>query len=123
MKFIDTGKWVVSEDGVGFFDDEYPTAEDAERACIGYNVGSYIGKKVKIVFTQADITLRLLGLLDELNYALYDEIGDAADLWEISPAVKLDLTNKLAEFVIDYMEELNLQPKPFKVSHIKEVKK
>ena len=118
MKYIETDIWCISTNGEDFFDNDYSSREEAIEA-VNYGAG-YVGRCVRVKFDERDITYDETGYY--LEQALYDEIGEAADDWEMTYEQEKELSKILAKDVIKYINEHNLQPNFYKVINIEEVK-
>lgn len=114
MKFINTNEWAVSSDGETFYND-YNTKEDAIKACLESEVYDYIGSVYRIEFDEDDFN-------GEIGYSyndmLYDEVGDAADFWELPEENEIELNKMIGKLIADYLTEHNLQPTCFKVINV-----
>ena len=120
MKCIETDIWCISTNGENFFGDDYSSREEAIEAVKKDYGAGYVGRCVRLKFDERDITY------DETGYylvqTLYDEVGDAADDWEMTDEQEIELSKILAKDVIKYINEHNLQPNCYKVINIEEVK-
>ena len=120
MKYIETDIWCISTNGENFLGDDYSSREEAIEAVKKDYGSGYVGRCVRIEFDEMDITY------DETSYylvqTLYDEVGDAADDWEMTYEQEIELSKILAKDVIKYINEHNLQPNCYKVVGVEEVK-
>ena len=118
MKYIETNEWSISDNGELFTDGYYSREEAIEEVRKEYGCG-YIGKEVHVEFDEQDILIPDIEY--ELGEKLYEEIGEVSETWEVPK----DLMKKFAElykkFVIDFINENDLQPTCFKVVDIEEV--
>ena len=120
MKYIETDIWCISTNGEDFFDNSYSSREEAIEAVKEDYGAGYVGRCVRVKFDERDITYDETGYY--LEQALYDEIGEAADDWEMTYEQEKELSKILAKDVIKYIDEHNLQPNFYKVINIEEVK-
>lgn len=118
MKYIETNEWSISDNGELFTDGYYSREEAIEEVRKEYGCG-YIGKEVHVEFDEQDILIPDIEY--ELGEKLYEEVGEVSETWEVPK----DLMKKFAElykkFVIDFINENDLQPTCFKVVDIEEV--
>ena len=120
MKYIETDIWCISTNGEDFFDNDYSSREEAIEAVKEDYGAGYVGRCVRVKFDERDITYDETGYY--LEQALYDEIGEAADDWEMTYEQEKELSKILAKDVIKYINEHNLQPNFYKVIDIEEVR-
>ena len=120
MKYIETGIWCISTNGENFFGGDYSSREEAIEAVKKDYGAGYVGRCVSIKFDEIDITYDETGY--HLGQTLYDEVGDAADDWEMTYEQEIELSKILAKDVIKYINEHNLQPNCYKVVGVEEVK-
>ena len=78
----------------------------------------YIGESVAVEFTVDDFNWDADYALGEL---LYEEVGDVADSWHLSQEDKAELSRRLGEVMVEFLNERNLQPECFKVINIEQV--
>ena len=118
MKFTESNKYCISTDGE-FFYEKFDTKEEA-IAYIKEEYGEgYVGKIVDIEFT-ADDFYENLGY--KLGEKLYEEIGDAADSWELSSSDEEELCLEMGETMVAFLTTHHLQPSClFKVEHIEKI--
>ena len=120
MKYIETDIWCISTNGENFLGDDYSSREEAIEAVKKDYGAGYVGRCARIKFDELDITYDETGY--HLGQTLYDEIGDAADDWEMTYEQEIELSKILAKDVIKYINEHNLQPNCYKVINVEEVK-
>lgn len=117
MKYIETNKWCISDNGE-WFTDGYDSREEAIEDVKEYGC-SYIGREVDVEFIEQDIEIPDIEY--SLSEKLFDVVGEVSETWEVPK----DLMKKFAElykkFVIDFINENDLQPTCFKVVDIEEV--
>ena len=118
MKRIETDIWSISTNGENFFDD-YSSREEAIEAVKEEYEEGYVGRCVRLEFEEIDIDYDETGYY--LGENLYDEVGDAAENWEMTYEQEKELSAILAKAVINYINEHNLQPTCYKVVDIEEV--
>lgn len=117
MKFTNTEKWCASVDEERFYD-EFSTKEEAiDFVREEYGEG-YIGESVAVEFTADDFNWDADYALGEL---LYEEVGDVADSWHLSQEDEAELSRRLGEVMVEFLNERNLQPECFKVINIEQV--
>lgn len=117
MKFTNTVKWCASVDEERFYD-EFSTKEEAiDFVREEYGEG-YIGESVAVEFTADDFNWDADYALGEL---LYEEVGDVADSWHLSQEDEAELSRRLGEVMVEFLNERNLQPECFKVINIEQV--
>lgn len=119
MKRIETDIWCISRNGEDFYDADYTSKEEAIEAVKEELEEGYVGRCVRLEFEEIDITYDETGYY--LGDTLYDEVGDAAENWEMTDEQEKELSAILAKAVIDYINEHNLQPTCYKVVDIEEV--
>ena len=119
MKRIETDIWCISTNGENFFDDDYSSREEAIEAVKEEYEEGYVGRCVRLEFEEIDIDYAETGYY--LGENLYDEVGDAAENWEMTDEQEKELSAILAKAVINYINEHNLQPTCYKVVDIEEV--
>lgn len=119
MKRIETDIWCISTNGENFFDDDYSSREEAIEAVKEEYEEGYVGRCVRLEFEEIDIDYDETGYY--LGENLYDEVGDAAENWEMTDEQEKELSAILAKAVINYINEHNLQPTCYKVVDIEEV--
>ena len=119
MKRIETDIWCISTNGENFFDDDYSSREEAIEAVKEEYEEGYVGRCVRLEFEEIDIDYDETGYY--LGENLYDEVGDAAENWEMTYEQEKELSAILAKAVINYINEHNLQPTCYKVVDIEEV--
>lgn len=78
----------------------------------------YIGESVAVEFTADDFNWDADYALGEL---LYEEVGDVADSWHLSQEDEAELSRRLGEVMVEFLNERNLQPECFKVINIEQV--
>lgn len=78
--------------------------------------GGYIGRLVDIKFTEEDISH--IEIADVLNEALFDEVGEVSESWEVTDEQDKEISQIAAKAVIDYINKNNLQPHCYKVIDI-----
>lgn len=117
MKFTKTGKWCVSTDGECFYD-EFNAKEEAIEFVREEYVEGYVGESVAIEFMADDFKWDADCELGEL---LYDEVGEAADSWHLSDEDEVELSRRLGETMVNFLNERNLQPECFKVINVEPV--
>lgn len=120
MKYIDTSRWCISDNGE-FFTDGYDSREEAiEEVRKEYGCG-YIGRKVHMEFIERDIIIP--DIKGELSDKLSDAVSrEASDNWYISKELRKKFARKYEKFVIDFINDNGLQPTCFRVVDIEEVK-
>lgn len=114
MKFINTGKWCASADGVHLYDGFDTKKEAVEFVREEYGEG-YIGESAAIEFTEDDFDWDVYYALGDL---LYEEVGDVADSWHLSQEDEVELSRRLGETMVKFLNERNLQPTCFKVINV-----
>lgn len=118
MELIKTGKWVYSQYGEWFDSDEFDTEDEAIKACINDYGHGFVGEMVTVKFEASDLHLDIeYELLDVLE----ENVGEAAETWELSGEYEKELSIRMGNAMVDYLNENNLQPKCYKVIRIKEV--
>ena len=117
MKFTNTGKWCTSVDEELFYD-EFNTKEEAiDFVREEYGEG-YIGESVAVEFMSDDFNWDADYALGEL---LYEEVGEAADSWHLSQEDEAELSRRLGEVMVEFLNKRNLQPECFKVINVEQV--
>lgn len=119
MKRIETDIWCISRNGEVFYDADYTSKEEAIEAVKEEYEEGYVGRCVRLEFEEIDIDYDETGYY--LGENLYDEVGDAAENWEMTDEQEKELSAILAKAVINYINEHNLQPTCYKVVDIEEV--
>ena len=119
MKRIETDIWCISRNGEVFYDADYTSKEEAIEAVKEELEEGYIGRCVRLEFEEIDIDYDETGYY--LGENLYDEVGDAAENWEMTDEQEKELSAILAKAVINYINAHNLQPTCYKVVDIEEV--
>ena len=117
MKFTNTGKWCTSVDEELFYD-EFNTKEEAVDFVREEYGRGYIGESVTIEFMADDFNWDADYALGEL---LYEEVGEVADSWHLSQEDEAELSRRLGEVMVEFLNERNLQPECFKVVNIEPV--
>ena len=117
MKFTKKGTWGVSVDSEIFYD-EYDTKKAAIESVLEEYGAGYVGEIVKIEFTADDFYCDIEERLSEL---LFDEIGDASEMWELPIADERELIHRMGETMVKFLNEKNLQPMLYKVINIEKV--
>ena len=120
MKYIETDIWCISTNGENFFGADYSSREEAIEAVKKDYGAGYVGRCARIKFDELDITYDETGYY--LEQRLCDEVGDAAEIWEMPDEDEIELSKILAKDVIKYINEHNLQPNCYGVINIEEVK-
>lgn len=120
MKYIETEKWCTSSNGEWFGDADYSNREEAIAECKANQEDSYIGRAVRIEFTESDIDVSD-HLQDVLSGILCDEVGDVAENWDMPNEDMIELDKRVGKVVIDFFNERDLQPSCFMVTDIEEV--
>ena len=123
MKRIETELWCVSSNGELFSVADFPSREEAIKACKEDEYSNYIGRSVKLEFTEIDVQGQEEDIILCLEERLYEEVGEVSENWEISTADEIELGMRIAKTVIDFINEKGLQPTCFSVVDIEEVKK
>lgn len=119
MKYIETNEWSISSDGE-IFNDDYESKEEAiEAVKVDYGVDMYIGRNVKLEFDEQDIEIPDIEY--ELGEKLFEVVGEASETWEIPKDLMKKFAESYKKFVIDFINENDLQPTCFKVVDIEEV--
>lgn len=119
MKYIETDIWCISRNGEDFFDADYADKEEAIATVKEELEEGYVGRCVGLEFDERDVTYDETGY--RLGETLFDEIGDAAENWDMTDEQEIELSKILAKEVIKYINENDLQPTCFKVIDIEEV--
>lgn len=119
MKYIKTTKWCISDDGEIFTDDYENKKEAIEAVKLDYGVDMYIGCKIKIEFDEQDVLIPDIEY--ELGEKLHEEVGEVSESWEIPKDIMKKFARKYEKFVIDFINENDLQPTCYKVVDIEEV--
>lgn len=117
MKFTKMGEWCESADGERFYDGFNTKEKAIEFVQEEYGEG-YIGESVAVEFTADDFNWDADYALGDL---LYEEVGDAADSWHLSQEDEAELSRRLGEVMVEFLNERNLQPECFKVINIEQV--
>lgn len=117
MKHIETDRWCISDNGE-WFTDGYDSREEAVEDVKEYGC-SYIGRKVHVEFIEQDIEIPDIEY--ELGEKLYEEVGEASETWKIPKNLMEKFARAYEKFVIDFINENDLQPTCFKVVDIEEV--
>lgn len=119
MKHINTSRWCISDNGE-WFTSGYDSREEAiEEVRKEYECG-YVGREVHIEFVEQDIIIP--DIEGELSETLFDTVGEASETWEIPRDLQKKFAELYEKFVIDFINENDLQPTCFKVVGIEEVK-
>lgn len=116
MKLIETNEWSISADGE-FFPYIYESREEAIKNLKDSYDDGYVGRCVKIEFTEEDIQ-GFVEISYRLGELLYDEIGEASESWELTDEQDKEISQIVAKAVIDYINKNNLQPRCYKVIDI-----
>lgn len=123
MKRIETELWCVSSNGELFSDAEFSSREEAIKACKEDEYSNYIGRSVKLEFTEMNVNACEERIIECLHETLYEEVGEVSEIWEILTEEEIELGKRIAKVVIDFINEKELQPTCFAVVDIEEVKK
>lgn len=119
MKYIDTSRWCISDNGE-FFTNGYDSREEAiEEVRKEYGRG-YIGKEVHVEFDEQGILIPDIDY--ELGEKLHEEVGEVSENWEIPKDLMKKFARMYEKFVIDFINKNGLQPTCYKVGDIEEVK-
>lgn len=116
MKSIKTNEWSMSADGE-FFPYIYESREEAIEELKDSYDGGYVGRCVKIEFTEEDI-LPYIEISYRLGELLYDVIGEVSESWELTGEQDKEISQIVAKAVIDYINKNNLQPNCYEVVDI-----
>ena len=119
MKYIETNKWCISDDGEIFTDDYENKEEAIEAVKLDYGVDMYIGRNVKIEFDEQDILIP--DIEHELSEKLFYEVGEASEYWEIPRDIMKKFAESYEKFVIDFINKNGLQPTCYKVVDIEQI--
>ena len=117
MKLTKTGEWCESADGERFYDGFSAKEEAIDFVREEYGRG-YIGESVAVEFMSDDFNWDADCALGEL---LYEEVGDVADSWHLSQEDEAELSRRLGEVMVEFLNERNLQPECFKVINVEPV--
>ena len=117
MKYIETDKWCISDNGE-WFTDGYDSREEAIEDVKEYGC-SYIGREVDVEFIEQDIEIPDIEY--SLSEKLFDVVGEVSETWEIPKDLMKKFAESYKKFVIDFINENDLQPTCFKVVDIEEV--
>ena len=123
MKRIETELWCVSSNGETFGDADFSSREEALEECKKDDDYNYVGRAVKLEFTETNINAHVESIIEDMYDSLSDECGDVAENWQISTEEEIELGKRIAKVVIDFINEKGLQPTCFSVVDIEEVKK
>lgn len=118
MKYIETNRWCISDNGE-WFTNGYDSREEAIEEAIEYGCG-YVGREVHVEFIEQDIEIPDIEY--ELGEKLHEEVSEASETWEIPKDLMEKFARAYEKFVIDFINENDLQPTCFKVVDIEEVK-
>lgn len=117
MKYIETNEWSISDNGE-WFTDGYDSREEAIEDVKEYGC-SYIGREVDVEFIEQDIEIPDIEY--SLSEKLFDVVGEVSETWEIPKDLMKKFAESYKKFVIDFINENDLQPTCFKVVDIEEV--
>lgn len=117
MKYIETDKCCISDNGE-WFTDGYDSREEAIEDVKEYGY-SYIGREVDVEFIEQDIEIPDIEY--SLSEKLFDVVGEVSETWEIPKDLMKKFAESYKKFVIDFINENDLQPTCFKVVDIEEV--
>lgn len=117
MKYIETNRWCISDNGE-WFTNGYDSREEAIEEAIEYGWG-YVGREVHVEFIEQDIEIPDIEY--ELGEKLYEEVGEASENWKIPKDLMEKFARVYEKFVIDFINENDLQPTCFKVVDIEKV--
>ena len=118
MKRIETDIWCKSYDGETFGYNDYSSKEEAINDC---DDGEYVGRAVKFEFIEENVIGCEEKIVECLYDTLYQEVGDVAEVYELSTEDETELGKRVAKTVIDFINEKDLQPTCFSVTDIEEV--
>lgn len=125
MKITETERWVYGPDP-----DEEELFDDCETRADAINMvkreygSGYIGRTADVEFVTDDVCTSVTDLaIDRLTETLNDEVGSVSELWTMAPECEEELHNRIAQTIIDFLNEKNLQPHCFKVLDIEDVEK
>lgn len=118
MKFTNTGRWCTGLSEEFFDGEDFDTKEEAVEFVREECGWGYVGEMVKVEFTPDDFDYEIGYSLSDI---LADELGDAAEGWELSEEDEAELLRRLGETMANFLNDRNLQPTCFKVINVEEV--
>ena len=118
MKCIETNTWCVGTDGE-FFTGGYKSKEEAIKAVKDDYGSGYVGRQIKVQFEKKDVIIP--DIEGELSESLFDNVGEVAELWELTKEQEQKFARMYEKFVIDFINRNDLQPTCYRVENIESV--
>lgn len=120
MKITETEGWAYGADEEEFSEVCETRADAINMVKEEYGSGC-IGRHADVEFVTDDVCTSVTDLaIDRLRDALYDEVGPVSELWTMAPEYEEELHNRIAQTIIDFLNEKGLQPHCFKVLGIED---
>lgn len=117
MKYIETDKWCISDNGE-WFTDGYDSREEAIEDVKEYGC-SYIGRKVDVEFIEQDIEIPDIEY--SLSEKLFEVVGEASETWEIPKGLMKKFAKEYEKFVIDFINKNDLQPTCYTLIDVEQI--